>query len=47
MRKLNMVYEAPECFIAEINAAQVLCQSGFVGSSSEDVEEYDFGVSIW
>lgn len=41
-----MVYEAPECFVAEINAAQVLCQSGFVGSSSEGVEEDNF-VNIW
>lgn len=49
MRKLNMVYEAPECFVAEINVAQVLCQSRLGGASSEDVGEDDYSnnISIW
>ena len=43
MEKLNIQYEAPECFITQINVAQVLCQSR---ASFEDVEE-DNCISIW
>lgn len=49
MEKLNIQYEAPECFITQINVAQVLCQSRLGGASSEDVGEDDYSnnISIW
>ncbi|MDY5356659.1 MAG: hypothetical protein SPG52_01785 [Candidatus Cryptobacteroides sp.] len=47
MEKLNIQYEAPECFIIQINAAQVLCQSGVVGTSFDSVEEDSYDISIW
>ena len=47
MEKLNIQYEAPECFITQINVAQVLCQSRLGGCYSEDVQEDNFGISIW
>ena len=49
MEKLNIQYEAPECFITQINVAQVLCQSRIGGSSFDSVVEDDYSnnIGIW